>query len=352
MALEIEYLKIMKTISNKYYLLAILIVSQTFNPFDLYGFNVFKFYKDLNKANYYHLIEENYNKSSYVYELILKKYDTLLLQNNSYCFAIESALKSNNNSLLSKLLKRKIYFDNDTTILDHLFIDVDYKYHERLMAEISNLNNSEIYKIVKTDFKFRTKYYYNLDPEFMKLVTKIKILVNEDQGIRRNNNNKINEVDSINIVELVNTLKLCKNIYQQSILINQAGILLTHSFRYNIKKYGRVSEEDYEYLTKILYQGLKSGNIPNRDYARYLDNARAERGYTNSKYGEIKQIYGTFMLSTLNEGKISNTLNPIEDIKSVDSLRAKIGLPTLFEDSIYYSYKLPQEYSIPKQPIY
>lgn len=342
----------MKIIIYKYYLLVITIFFQFLNPLNTNGQNIFKFYNELNKANYFHHVEENYNKSSKVFELILKKYDTLLLINNSFCFAVESAIKSNNNKFLFKLLKRKINFSNDSTFLEHLFIDVGYKYSERLMSDISNLTNSETYKDSKRGFEFRNIYYYNLDLEFMKLVNKIKSLTIKDQEIRRIDINKINEVDSVNFIELVNTLKLCKNIYQQSILINQAGILLTHSFRFNINQYGRISNDNYNYFVFVLYEGLKSGNIPNRDYAKYLDNARAEKSYVNQKYSEIKQNYGTFMLSTINDGKISNYLNPIENINSVDSLRKTIGLPTLFEDSVYYNFKLPEVYKLPKLPIY
>lgn len=349
-----------------FYCNLLILLFQITSPLKGNGQSIFEFYHDLNKANYFHHVEENYVKSSKEYDLVLKKFDTLFLKHNDFCFAIEAAIRSKNYNFLSKLIKSRNYFVNDSNSMDFLFIDNQYKYYDRLTKDISLLVNSEIYKEARNSgYKTRSISYYNLDPEFMKLYNMVVALCKMDQNVRNSkksytiNSDELcfkhleKEIDSSNIIALINILKQCKNKYQQYIILNKSSIILTHSFSYNIRNYGSMTEANYNYILNVLYYCLMAGEMPLLEYAKYLDNAVAEVRFNSIGLDKITQRYGTFLLSSFKDGKVvGNSLNPIENIFIVDSLRATIALRTLYEDSVYYGFKLPENYKMPKLPIY
>lgn len=203
--------------------------------------------------------------------------------------------------------------------------------HQFYQREFYNFKGTKYYdKLIKIDQKNQksksSKFYKKYaDQKSIKLV---EVLFERDQLARSFYllfeekdsmylNKTINYTDSINMDELINHIKLNGFINTNEIISEgHLEIVLLHLLRYK-----------NSFLDSTIKVNCKLRNLSPSLYTFYKD---------QEEYNNNISVYGTNVYG--------NTAMPIKNISEVDKLREEIGYPSLYEESLMFNLKLPENY--------
>jgi hypothetical protein len=318
-----------------------------------------------NEAHYIHLFKNDYSQSIVEYKKIVNDFPEYAVISEKLYLYIESGLKNNEFGFIFKIYKERLKRGLDTS----LYVDKNYKNFNSLEESFfkfkkSKLWQKEIDKVYKKTFNIEGKYKIPNSDKLNKAINEANYLNGFDQGVRnalhiqdekftndpfRNElskllDNKLRERDSLNFKEFIKIIKVLNNTREQIKIFYSAYAVVIHNFKY-CKIGNRIDSSDYFYIKQVLYNGLINNEMRAQNYAMFIDKSLIYRG--NNDCINI-QRYGTATYKNSNKETITN-LYTIEDIKNIDLIRAEIGLPTLYEASLEYKFKLPENYKIPEK---
>lgn len=327
--------------------------------------NLITFLNAENEAHYIHLFKNNYSQSILEYKKIINDYPEYSAISEKLYLYIESGIKNSENEFIIQIYKQRMKLGLDT----NLYVAENYKSINSLKEEFLKFKKSklwykEIDKHYKELFNKEGKYKKPNSDKLNNAINEVYYLNGFDQGVRnalhiqdgkftndtfRNElsallDRKLKERDSLNFKGLIKILKDLNNVRDQIRTLLYAHPLLIHNFKYC--KIGNVIDSsDYFYLQQVLFNGLLNNELRAENYAMFIDRSLIQRGDNNCRN---TQQYGAAIYKNSKNDTLSY-LYSIENIKDIDIIRAKIGLPSLYEASLEYKFKLPDSYIIPEK---
>lgn len=145
--------------------------------------------------------------------------------------------------------------------------------------------------------------------------------------------------DSLNLVRLYQVIE--KSGFPKPKITGQFDyfILFFHTFArscdYTFNFFNGV--DAMTYLDSVLIAEVKNGNFWNSQYAYFKD---LQQEYYNCS-GKT-QLYGSFFIQR-------GDSYPVADIQNLDSRRAAIYLPPLWQDALFHNFELPDGYPLPDE---
>lgn len=255
------------------------------------------------------------NDNKMAYKLILKKVDQ-----DISCSTLVAANKYLGDSILNKLKPTKYYKKYQKHDFHKTEAQIN-RYSWRDVVLVSSIFKIDFIDGETRGFNYK-KWGKNIDSaELSKMVIEYyrfrdSININSLFKLVRENNNRNGfwnfQASMLNILHNIHHCNLSPN-YPKSVWYYDSFV---YYFKPAVLKYW----------------------YPNTMYAFLIDNA-------NSGYCDSLQVYGT---KTEIVNGVSIIRKGIIDIDNVDKRRAEIGLPTLYESSLYKKFILPNGYKIPE----
>lgn len=300
---------------------------------------------------YWNIINQGYN------ELYLTKDTNLAVKHfDSAHFYFRQNFKNSACQLNQILYKLHAILKNDSMVFYYIKDDIFYNqtnskpefYDSSVWGsriEYKSFRNSKYWGIFNLEYqdwyKNATKHY---DVSF---VSQFKAFYYLDQAIR--SSNELRDLDSFFLVLKITDAYNYKKFYNFSIEngfldstkygsnIAHLNSILIHNFRncYSDSSLLKISQ----WLDSALHHNVLIGRYPNELYAYYKDRSYA---YFCSE----PQLYGTFFTYDSNLRK-NIIINGLQDVENIDSIRASIGLSSLYIHSLKHNINLPDGYKIP-----